>query len=182
MKNKGKALQGGLRMFLCGVLFLGMIPAKNFAQANKAKIRLDIGQPSIWSLSQAHYMLASMRERNRGLAPATLILDPNASNAYRFDVLKQIFGGDVQANGVAGANNQLLTQNFQQEAARKQSARAKLDETINERQATYDRISRIARRLTPLEIRRDAIKAIAVADRTDAQKTELAQLENEISD
>jgi len=126
---------------------------------NKAEIHLAVGQPSIWSLAQAHYLLATMRESNRGLAVTAPTLNPNEVNGLRVDVLTQVLGADLEFSGLAGMQNQLAVRQFQSDLASKQTARARLDERSNERQAVYDQMGRNGRKLVSLQAQQGEISA-----------------------
>src|SRR2546423_11934645 len=70
---------------------------------------ISFGQPNIWSLEQAHYLLARMHRQNLDLQTATLgDLDPNATNASRIDILKTLIEAGVKFDQAVALNNQLL--------------------------------------------------------------------------
>ncbi|HEY0658621.1 MAG TPA: hypothetical protein VGD05_09105, partial [Pyrinomonadaceae bacterium] len=55
-------------------------------------IQITFGQPNIWSLEQAHYLLSQMRERSLGInAKALNNLDPNTAEGTRINLLRQLF-------------------------------------------------------------------------------------------
>jgi hypothetical protein len=94
----------------------------SMVQAQVKKVSVTVGQPNIWSLEQAHYLLAQIRERNLGLRNPPLKpddLDPNATNATRLDVLRTIFemgvnfSQDIGINNGIARNNQALSQKNQ---------------------------------------------------------------------
>src|SRR5262245_11221051 len=54
---------------------------------------VSVGKPSLWSFAQAHYLLASLRDRSQGIQTKSLSendLDANAVNRTRIDMLKTI--------------------------------------------------------------------------------------------
>ena len=62
-------------------------------QNRDSPIVISIGRPNIWSLEQAHYLLARMHHRNLRLEPKTPeSLDPNSVNGTRIKLLRQILG------------------------------------------------------------------------------------------
>src|SRR5258708_71658 len=72
---------------------------------NKA-VRIRLGEPSIWSLEQAHYLLESARKRNlslRGTSPDKL--DPNAVNGARFDFLRTMLSVQGEFDQKVGVDN-----------------------------------------------------------------------------
>jgi hypothetical protein len=59
---------------------------------------VSVGQPSMWSFAQAHYLLSPMRFRNRtldGKVPSDDDLDPNAVRARRVDALRTLLNAGV---------------------------------------------------------------------------------------
>jgi hypothetical protein len=78
------------------------------AQQNRAII-INADQPNIWTLEQAHYLLAQLHRRNLDLRAKTLeALDPNAINGVRLDVLKSLLEVGVAFDDANRVNNQLL--------------------------------------------------------------------------
>jgi hypothetical protein len=60
-----------------------LLPSAQAARGGEA-VKVIPGKPSIWTLEQAHYLLASMHETNQGLKLNQLsatALDPNASDS-----------------------------------------------------------------------------------------------------
>lgn len=53
-----------LSTLLCVSLMLPMLVVPVEAQA---RVTITIGKPNIWSLAQAHYLLANMRQTDRSL-------------------------------------------------------------------------------------------------------------------
>src|SRR5215472_6607779 len=148
---------------------------------NKAEVYLEVGQPSIWSLAQAHYLLAVMREKNRDLNVAVPTLNPNEVNGLRADILTQVFGADLEFSGPAGLQNQLTVRQFQSDLDRRQAVRTRLDERSNDRQVIYDQLSQIGRKLVSLQSQQAEINAIPQDKRTDAQSNQLAELNGRIT-
>jgi hypothetical protein len=69
-------------------------------------IRVRLGEPSIWSLEQAHYLLESARKRNfalRDVPPDKL--DPNAVNGARFDFLRTMLSVQGEFDQKVGVDN-----------------------------------------------------------------------------
>lgn len=64
-------------------------------------IEITFGQPNIWSLEQAHYLLSQMRERSMRIRADELKdLDPNSAEASRINLIRQLFGltGEFKQN------------------------------------------------------------------------------------
>src|SRR5262245_53239127 len=61
------------------------------AQQQKRVIIVNAEQPNVWTLEQAHYLLAQMHRRNLDLRAKKLEdLDANEINGLRFDILRQL--------------------------------------------------------------------------------------------
>ena len=79
------------------------------AYSQSRPIVITFGQPNIWSLEQAHYLLNRMHRENLDLQTAPLgTLDPNATNASRIDILKTLLQAGVSYDQAVGLNNELL--------------------------------------------------------------------------
>ncbi|HEX8565199.1 MAG TPA: hypothetical protein VF648_05980 [Pyrinomonadaceae bacterium] len=110
---KIKNLQVLTGKFLVLALFinscLGFIAAPLNVAAQTKPIIITADQPNLWTLEQAHYLLAQMHRRNLDLkAKGLSALDPNDINGVRFDVLKQLFEIGATFDQAAGFNNNLL--------------------------------------------------------------------------
>jgi hypothetical protein len=91
---------------------------------------VEVGQPNIWSLGQAHYLLANMRERSRDLGvkvPAPSDLAPSAANATRMSLLRTMVGAEVNYDQVGGVQNALSSQRFDADLTRFTATQNKLD-------------------------------------------------------
>lgn len=77
---------------LCGSLLL---PLRALGQTPNHKgkpVVITFGQPNIWSLDQAHYLLSQLRERSLNFTAKDLTdLDPNEANGTRIDFMRQLF-------------------------------------------------------------------------------------------
>src|ERR1700674_1785826 len=61
------------------------------AQNKDRAIVINADQPNVWTLEQAHYLLAQMHRRDLDLRTKRLEdLDPNTINGLRFDVLRTL--------------------------------------------------------------------------------------------
>ncbi|MDX6500809.1 MAG: hypothetical protein QOG23_4069 [Blastocatellia bacterium] len=79
---------------------------------NGKPIIISFGQPNIWSLEQAHYLLARLRSQSLTLQGRELVqseLDPNEVNGTRLDILKTMLGVGVGFSQAAGFQNQQAT-------------------------------------------------------------------------
>ena len=92
MKMKRSAVTSIISSILTVVVLLPGFAMPIVAQIQTRPIVITFGQPNIWSLEQAHYLLSRMHRQNLDLQTAPLgSLDPNATNAQRIDILKTLY-------------------------------------------------------------------------------------------
>jgi hypothetical protein len=128
MKNLMSRLRPAIVTLVC-VSLLSPISHTVDAQ-NNSKVTVEVGQPNIWSLGQAHYLLSSMRERSRELGvkvPVPKELDPSSANGSRVNLLRTVVGADVGIDTVAGLQNSILGQRFDADLSRFTANQARLD-------------------------------------------------------
>src|SRR5689334_837177 len=82
---------------LSAIVLLSQIPLVSDAQrpwpTTTGPLDIMISRPSIWTLAQAHYLLAQMHKDDRALKLKALgDLDPNAINRRRIEVLQTLLG------------------------------------------------------------------------------------------
>jgi hypothetical protein len=109
-----------------------------------------IGRPNIWSLGQAHYLLANLRNTNRDLSITSPTLNPNSINGARLNVLRTLIGAEAQVSTPQALQNRVAQQQFQSDFSRRQSAIARLDELTSERLQVIREISAIDTALAAL--------------------------------
>ena len=79
------------------------------AQGQRRAIVVSAEQPNVWTLEQAHYLLAQMHRRNLDLKATGLgELDPNEINGLNFDVLRSLLEVGIAYDEAARFNNSLL--------------------------------------------------------------------------
>ena len=108
-------------------------------QTARATVVVMVGQPNIWSLEQAHYLLAQIRERNLSLRNKSLDesdLDPNAINATQLDAYRSLFEVGVSFDQGLGLKNSLNRQNLEFNQTRRQ-------ELFARRSALFDQKSNL---------------------------------------
>src|ERR1044072_3846989 len=92
-----------------------LLPLTTFAQERRRKpIVVSFGQPNIWSLDQAHYLLARMHMLNLDLQAKTLTpseLDPNATHGTGIQILKQLLQIGAEFDQGAGFQNKRMVDN-----------------------------------------------------------------------
>ena len=104
-----------LSLFIVTSLLLtGLSPLSVSAQDRKRKpVVVSFGQPNIWSLEQAHYLLARMHMTNLELQAKMLSdtdLDPNATHGTRIQILKQLLEVGAAFDQGIGFQNQRIVE------------------------------------------------------------------------
>src|SRR5882724_6656792 len=92
------ALRQLMSVLMSGIMGLGGLCYGVQGQGRGKPVIITFGQPNIWSLEQAHYLLARMHERSLDLAsrtPSDADLDPNATNGSRLSTLKTLLEAGV---------------------------------------------------------------------------------------
>lgn len=144
--------------------------------ANAQQIKVTVGQPSIWSLEQAHYLLAQIRERNMGIRNPILSeadLDPNATNATRLDALRTLFEIGVSYDQRLGLTNSLNRQNLGFNQSRRQ-------ELFTRRSSLFDQKNRNLESLGRLRGELSAMEETTVNEETrNLKKREIQSLEDQ---
>jgi hypothetical protein len=139
---------------------------------------VTVGQPNIWSLEQAHYLLAQIRERNLGIRNPLLSeadLDPNATNANRLDALRTLFEIGVSYDQRLGLTNSVNRQNLEYNQNRRQ-------ELLTRRAALYDQKNGYLESVGKLQSELNALEEAEANAETKKQKTrEIASLKDQIS-
>ena len=103
--------------FLITVLFLNCFgslwPTQTTVQAQEDRIIVvNADQPNVWTLEQAHYLLAQMHRRNLDLKAKSLEdLDPNEIAGLRFDVMRMLVEFGATFNQADLASNRLFSRN-----------------------------------------------------------------------
>lgn len=186
MKNITPAFRRGMVALLLLSLLFSFATPRAVAQ-NNSQISVQVGQPNIWSLGQAHYLLSAMRDRSRGIGvqvPIPQELNPNSANGARLDVLRTLFSAGAEVNTAIGTQNRLNRQKFDAEFARYQAAQSRIDEILTPYTQAVSEVSSLKIQLDALpadEANKEARKKLTeqIAQRTaerDALKAELDEL------
>jgi hypothetical protein len=150
-----------LAFWLCAALLLPLVPRPAEASDGR-RVIIEIGQPSVWSLGQAHYLLAKMHRTNRKLNtrfPTAEDLDSNKIAATRIEALRQSIGVEGQFDQGMGVRNDIAMRRLREGEARREASRADLAA----RQADLQRVNgELA----------DLNEQIAVLEEDDRQSTE----------
>ena len=153
LRNETTVVQRLLVTFLCFSLCLSFLPEQAEAQIGK-KVQIQIGKPSVWSMGQAHYLLADMRQKNRALKsrmPDDAALDPNAINATSIKILRTLLDVRGEYNEQIGRQNSQFEREERFSLGRRDDARRKLAGKQNERDDLQFRIEDIERKLARLK-------------------------------
>jgi len=140
---------------------------------------ISFGQPNIWSLEQAHYLLARMHRQNLDLQTAALgDLDPNAANASRIDILKTLLEAGVKYDQAVALNNQVLKSDKTFNSQRRQ-------ELLTQRSSLQDESTQLARDIASLKIAKAGAKAdadaVPIQGQVDAKVEEKAVVDNQLT-
>jgi hypothetical protein len=115
-------------------------------KGNKDRVIIHIGTPAVWSLGQAHYLLAKMQRNNLELEtnrPDKNALDPNAINATKIQILRTLLDMEAQFSEKIGVENRTALDEFKDKLNRRNEARADLER----KQAELDDLDRDLRKL-----------------------------------
>lgn len=174
--------------YLSFSLCLSFVPRQATAQIGK-KVQIRIGKPSVWSMGQAHYLLADMRQKNRDLKtrmPEPAALDPNSINATSISILRTLLDIRGEYNQKLAVENAQARREESFNLQRRDEARLKLAGKQNDRDDLMFRIEDMDRKLARLrkekELRdkeREENEPLTATDR--ARELKIADLESTLS-
>ncbi len=146
-------IQQSLATILCACLLLSIFSLP--VQADDGpRIVIEIGQPGVWSLGQAHYLLEKMHRRNRKLSsrfPSEEDLDPNRITATRIDALRSSLGIEGQFDQAMGVQNSLALRRLRESDTRRETARNDSQQKQAELAQTNNELSEINEKIALLE-------------------------------
>lgn len=146
-------------------MFFGFPSALPVVRAQNRVIIINADQPNVWTLEQAHYLLAQMHRRNLDLRAKSLEeLDPNEIAGLRFDVLRTMVELGVAFDDANRVSNRLLSNNRNFNAGRRQ-------ELITRRQRLRDESLALTREIGGLQARKAAATTQEEKDRLEAEIT-----------
>ncbi|HYP08170.1 MAG TPA: hypothetical protein VER03_18195 [Bryobacteraceae bacterium] len=125
------------------LLFLSTIAATAIFAADEV-INFQFGQPTAWSLEQAHYLLSRMRHDNLDLPtrkPSADDLSTNKVNNNRVQMLQTLLGGSVGFSQQVGQQNQLTRRMFDERESRRGQLRTENAELRAALPAMKDQLS-----------------------------------------
>ena len=167
-----------ISLIVTGALLLcAQVPSAH-AQ-DREPIIINFGQPNIWSLEQAHYLLTRLRARSLGIRAVDLNdLNPNDVHGTRLDVLKTLISGGVGFNQAVGLNNELFENNSRFSLERRQ-------ELLGRRDALQGQLRETTIELARLRVERERMNGSAFTDAQRSQKdveiTEMAKVRDLLS-
>lgn len=189
MRTQGTMLKAllGKALILAVVLngFVGVAPAPLVVQAQNRPIIITADQPNVWTLEQAHYLLAQMHRRNLDLRAKGLDnLDPNEINGLRINVLKSLLEVGASFNDADRVTNNLLRRNQSFNSERRLTLLSQRDQLRSESLSLMRETSQLrrarARATDPEEIERLDTEIDAKTAEHDAVKEEIEFLDNEL--
>ena len=123
-----KAVSGGLSPLLSLTLLLSGLALPREVQAQDRVIIINADQPNVWTLEQAHYLLAQMHRRNLDLRAKSLEeLDANEIAGLRFDVMRMLVEFGATFNQADLASNRLFSRNQEFNSQRRQQLTEEAD-------------------------------------------------------
>ena len=148
------------------------------AAAQERPVVISFGQPNIWSLEQAHYLLARMHRQNLDLQTEPLgNLDPNAANASRIEILKTLLEAGVKFDDAVRVNNRMLRRDKAFNSRRRQ-------ELLGRRSTLQAESTQLARDIAQLKSAKAATEDEAEGERLqaqiDARTEQKAAVDNEL--
>jgi hypothetical protein len=194
-------------IFVCAIMLASFLPQATLAGDTKEKVQVKIGKPSVWSLAQAHYLLASMHKKNSKISITDIDptdLDPNRANATRLQILRTVLGIQAEFNQKVGAENQAKLREDQVQVKRRADAQVELAAKEEELRAEKAELNGLKRRLAVLQAtdtqreeerkaesdagsKRDADgniteqKFIPLTDEDKKRKEDIAKLQNRVT-
>lgn len=187
-RSETTALQRLLVMLLCLSLCVSFVPLQAQAQIGK-RVQIQIGKPSVWSMGQAHYLLADMRQKNRALKtrmPDESALDPNAINATSIQLLRTLLDVRGEFDQKIAADNATALREQRFSLGRRDEARQRLAAKENEMDDLRFRIEDIERKLARLrkekalrDAEREKDEQLTAEDR--ARELTIAELESTLT-
>jgi hypothetical protein len=143
-----------IALFLCASLLFPAVPLHAWWNYPPV-VTFSVGQPSVWSLGQAHYLLAQMHQLNRGLSthmPSQAELDPNRPNASRLEVVRTLLGIEAQFDQGIGIQNRIAQQTFRDSVAKRDNARVALEQRRAERQRVNQEVGVLDEQIAKLQV------------------------------
>lgn len=165
-----------LTVLLIVSLFLsGVMPHSSALADRKRKpVVVSFGQPNIWSLEQAHYLLARMHMTNLDLQAKALTeedLDANRITGTRIQILKQLLEIGAEFDQGIGFQNQRIVDNARFNDERRRSLITSRDQLQNDLLASQLQKNKLVRERATLDPDSERAKELAaqIQQETDDQ-------------
>ena len=176
MKNR-QIFRNSVGTVLICAIFFNFLGLNGFAQ--QQPIVISFGQPNIWSLEQAHYLLARMHRTNLDLKTVTLPdLDPNETNSSRISIVKTLLDAGFKYDEAIGINNKLLKSDKTFNSGRRQ-------ELLTRRSSLQSESVQLSREISQLKSAKtktsDQDEKIRLDAEIEAKTEEKAAVKEEIS-
>lgn len=177
MKPDRSLLKSTISLILTATLLLPVFALPVAAQ--ERPIVITFGQPNIWSLEQAHYLLARMHRQNLDLQTAALgNLDPNVANASQIDILRRLLSASGSFDQGIGVNNQLLRSDRTFNSQRRQ-------QLLNDRSSLQAESTQLSREISALRSAKANAPTAAERDliqsNIEAKTDEKAAVDNQLT-
>ena len=124
-------------------------------------IKVKFGEPNVWSLDQAHYLLEQRFQKNQTLEatrPGADELNANAVNGTRLSAVRQLLQAGVGFDQNAGLNNQFAEQRMREDLNLRPERRRQVDESLRKQAEIAAKIQAIADDPTSYLTKADGMK------------------------
>lgn len=147
-------------------------------QAQRRIIVVNAEQPNLWTLEQAHYLLAQMHRRNLDLKTKSVgELDPNEINGLRFDAMRMLIEFGATFNQADLATNRILSENRTFNSERRQQLMTERDSLRRESLRLTGEIEELETEKADTE---DEDTKKRIDARIAAKNTRLARVDKEV--
>jgi hypothetical protein len=167
-------------------VLIGFGGAVTPVNAQKRAVVINAEQPNIWTLEQAHYLLAQMHRRNLDLKAEGLgKLDPNEINGLNLEVMRTLIEFGATFDDAARFNNSLLKPQKRADAERALRLQRRRDELADDSFSLNRDIARLTRENALAKSQDEKADLTAqikeLTDLRDANDKEVARLDKDIS-
>ena len=144
--------------------------------AQQAPIVVTADQPNVWTLEQAHYLIAQMHRRNLDLKASPLAdLDANQINAINVEALKTLLGVSAEYDQSVGKNNKDIANKKEYQVSRTRELTARRDR-LQEDSLT------LTRQIAELKIKKLKAETQEEKDQIQAQIEELTIVKEAVNE
>jgi len=141
-------------------------------------IIINAEQPNIWTLEQAHYLLAQMHRRNLDLKAKSLEdLDPNEINGLRFDVMRMLIEFGATFNQADLMSNRLFRRDQEFNSQQRASLTSERDRLRQESLSLTGEIDELETKKADAESEEEKARLDA---KITSRKNRLARVDKEI--